>query len=249
MGECRRTVEQLTPYLDGMLPPSEREGVERHLGACPPCRRIATEASGGRSILRERAVPLREAPLPPGLRSRCEALTREHGAHATSWRRRLIPSLAITALVVATVLAVLSMATRRSDVLLAQQLTLDHVKCFHLFASENAMDARDAESWLATQYGWTVHVPPSSASDGISLVGARRCIYAAGTIPHVMYRVHGQNMSLFMLNGVRRKAADVTALGHNSRIWSSGATTYVLVLPKAGSDAAAAIQYVMQRTR
>jgi anti-sigma factor RsiW len=253
MGECRRTAEQLTPYLDGLLSPAEHADVERHLGGCPPCRRAAAEASGGRTLLRERGTPLRETlrdtPLPPGLRSRCEALAATHGAHASWWRRRLVPALTIAVLILGTGLAVFSMETRRSDYLLAQQLTLDHMKCFYLFASPDSspLDAHDAESWLATKYGWDLHLPPSSAAAGISLIGARRCVYASGTIPHVMYRVNGQNVSLFMLQGVTRRAVDLTTLGYESRIWSRGATTFVLIAPQAGHIGATAARYVMEQ--
>src|SRR5436190_1104169 len=105
MGECRRTVEQLTPYLDGALPPEQHAEVERHLDGCPPCRRIANSAAGGRAILRDRAEPLRQAPLPPGLQSRCEWLCSQHAA-ARSWWRGLAPALAIVVLIFATGLAV-----------------------------------------------------------------------------------------------------------------------------------------------
>ena len=116
MGECRRTVEQLAPYLDGELSQAERADVERHLGGCPPCRRVATAASGGRAVLRERSTTLRDAPLPPGLRSRCEALARQR-ADTKSWRQRWLPPLAVAALVLATGLGVLSLETRRSGAL------------------------------------------------------------------------------------------------------------------------------------
>jgi anti-sigma factor RsiW len=249
MGECRRAAEQLTPYLDGLLAPSERADLERHLGICPPCRRAATDAAGGRTILRERANPLRDTPLPPGLRSRCEALARLHGPSV--WRRRLIPALAIAVLVLATAMAVLFMETRRSALVLAGQLTLDHMKCFHFFAPPESasMDAADAESWLASRFGWDVHIPPSSLSDDIRLVGTRRCLYASGTIPHVMYQVQGQDVSLFMIEGVARPSAEVVALGYESRIWSRGATTFVLVAPRAGHIAATAARYVMEQAR
>ena len=150
MGECRRTVEQLAPYLDGGLSQTERADVERHLGTCPPCRRVATAATGGRAVLRERSTLLRDTPLPPGLRSRCEALARQ--SHAPqSWRQRWLPALAVAALVLATGLAVLALETRRSGALLAYQMTLDHVKCDHLFTSDGMkpMEARDATITLA----------------------------------------------------------------------------------------------------
>jgi anti-sigma factor RsiW len=34
---CRELVELVTDYLEGVMPPSERELVERHLTACDGC--------------------------------------------------------------------------------------------------------------------------------------------------------------------------------------------------------------------
>ena len=249
MGECRRTVEQLAPYLDGGLSPAERADVERHLGDCPPCRRVAAAASGGRAVLRECSTLLREAPLPPGLRSRCEALARQGGA-PLSWRQRWLPALAVAALVIATGLVVLMLESRRSGALLAYQMTMDHVKCDHLFTSADMMpmDARDAEALFSNRFGWKLAVPPSSRTDDITLIAARRCLYTSGTIPHMIYRVGGRDMSLFMLPGVTRARENIVRFGYESRIWSRGGNTYVLVHP-LGSDMVAAAQYVMQRTR
>ena len=134
MGECRRTIAQLAPYHDGMLSAAEQADVERHLEACPPCRRTAERAEGGRRVVRDRAEPLRDTPLPPGLRSRCESLLQAPSA-TSPWRRRWVPVLAIASLVIATGLALLAMETRRSDRLLVWQLTADHWKCDHLFTS------------------------------------------------------------------------------------------------------------------
>ncbi|HVZ22314.1 MAG TPA: hypothetical protein VG871_14680, partial [Vicinamibacterales bacterium] len=143
--------------------------------------------------------------------------------------------------------AVFSFATRRSDTLLAAQLTVDHMKCFRFESPVFAGNAADVESSLATRYGWNVRIPPSSAADGVELVGARRCLYADGAIPHILYRVHGRNVSLYLLPGVSRSAAQVVALGHESRIWSRGDTTYVLVLPEDGrAEMTAAARYVMR---
>lgn len=251
MSDCRRTVERLAPYVDQELPAAERAEVEHHLAACPPCRGAALAEQGARSVLREKAAALRSAPLPPGLRGRCEALAREHvrPAGGRAWHARLVPVSLTAVLVLFTALAVLSLATHRSDTLLAAQLTADHAKCFRLFAEPDAADAHAErlERMLAEQYGWDVHVPPSSAADGVQLIGARRCLYADGRVPHVMYRVNGQDVSLYMLAGTSRDEADVTSLGHRSRIWARGETTYVLVAPEhAADDMTAAVKYVMQ---
>jgi anti-sigma factor RsiW len=34
---CREVVEIVTDYLDGALPPEDRDRMDAHLEACPPC--------------------------------------------------------------------------------------------------------------------------------------------------------------------------------------------------------------------
>ena len=256
--DCRLTAERLALYVDGLLAPRDHAAVEGHLAACQPCRVAALHERTARTVLRDRAATLRQQALPPGLRSRCEALAREHGSPATrgwtgaftlrSLAPRLLPASLTAILIVFTSTALISLATQRSDTLLAAQLTADHAKCFKLFAGEGSAtaDAARLEQMLADRYGWDVHVPPSSPAAGVELVGARRCLYADGRIPHVMYRVNGRNVSLYMLEGVERRDADVTSFGHRSRIWSRGATTYVLVWPVGGGDMTTAARYVME---
>jgi anti-sigma factor RsiW len=249
MSECRRTVERLAPWADESLPAAERAEVERHLAACPPCRDVADRERAGHQVLRACAERLRGEPLPPGLRTRCEAIARDGGASRPGWLRALAPVAIVAILLVFTASTIFSLATRRSDALLAAQLTADHVKCFTVFDSPNAVDAHAAEQQLADSYGWNVRVPPSSPEVGVQLVGARRCLYADGSIPHVMYHVNGEQVSLFMLEGVSRPPAEVVTLGHRSQIWSNGGTTYVLVSSaSAGNTAAIAnyMKYVMQ---
>lgn len=253
MSECERVAERLTAYLDETLSPAERAEVQGHLSACPPCRLSASEEQMGRAVVRTRAEQLRTQPLPPGLRSRCEALAHEHmrTPSVRSWRARLVPVTLAAALLVVTGAAILLLATRRSDALLAAQLTADHMKCFRQFVAQDAppLDARAVEATLAASYGWRVHLPPSAEAEGVRLVHARRCLYADGRIPHVLYRVHGRDVSLFMLDGVARAAADVTAFGHRSHIWTRGGTTFVLVTPASGGNLAGALQYVMREAR
>jgi len=248
--DCRRTIERLASYVDDLLPPGEHAAVDSHLAACPSCRSAAVRERGGRTVLRERAASLRTEPLPPGLRGRCEALARAHATSppARTWSTRLVPVSLAAIVIVFTGTALFSLATQRSHTLLAAQLTADHAKCFKLFASEGSgsADAARLEQMLSDRYGWDVHVPASSPANGVELVGARRCLYADGRIPHVMYRVNGRNVSLYMLEGVARGDADVTSFGHRSRIWSRGATTYVLVWPVGGGDMTTAARYVME---
>jgi hypothetical protein len=88
-------------------------------------------------------------------------------------------------------------------------------------------------------------VPPSTS--GLQLVGVRRCLYADGLIPHVMYRANGQDLSLFVLKGVTRNATDLVTFGHRSQIWTKGNTTFVLVSPSEENGRLAdATQYMMK---
>jgi anti-sigma factor RsiW len=253
MSDCRRTAERLTPYVDEALGAGERADVERHLDACPPCRTAAVHEQGGRTVLRERAAQLKAEPVPPGLRSRCEALAREHcgRGRVPLWRAGLLRGAVTAVLLVIAGAALLSFATHKSDTVLAAQLTADHMKCFRIFAHPQSpsIDSRALEEQLAGTYGWDVHIPPSSTAEDVQLIGARRCLYADGTIPHVMYRVHGHDVSLYMLEGVQRPPGAVMALGHRSEIWSRGATTYVLVSSAPAQDLARAVRYVKQEAR
>jgi hypothetical protein len=163
--------------------------------------------------------------------------------------RRFAPLTAAMTLIIGFLL--ISLATHRSDTVLAAQLTADHAKCFRFFAKNTSpdVDARRVEQMLEDDYGWDLHVPPSSSAAGIRLIGARRCLYADGSIPHVMYRAGGHDVSLFVLDGVSRPAADVVSLGHRSRIWMAGRRTYVLVWPVAAGDMTVAARYVQEEAR
>ena len=258
MSECRKTIDRLTPYVDGQLSSAELAEIDRHLNACEPCRRLAAAERGGQAVLRGTAPRLRTATLPPGLRTRCATLAREQialrsqpgSARAvrgllTNWRSTLVPTVLGVIFLVFTASALLSIATRRSDAVLAAQLTADQSKCFLTLGTPRAnVEAREVEQMLRDDYGWNVHVPPSSAPAGVVLLGARRCLYADGLIPHVMYSANGHELSLYVLNGVTRKAADLVSWGHRSRIWTRNEKTYVLV-SSAGDGLPDATRYMM----
>lgn len=258
MSECRRVSEHLAAYVDGLLPSSERDSVDRHLSGCSECRRLAEDERTGQRILHERRAQLLVEPLPPGLRVRCESVALASRGPSPGlalvgrwWRLRPLAVLATIVVMVFTASAFLSLMTQRSNALLAAQLTADHSRCFKLFAPRDgvSLNASDVERMLSEQHGWNVHVPPSSPAVGLELVGARRCMYGETAIPHVMYRAHGQEMSLFVLAGETRKAADLVALDHRSSMWARDGTTFVLVLPVEDSAMMDAIGYVRREAR
>jgi anti-sigma factor RsiW len=245
---CRRICDLLAEYADGTLAAEQRVEVQRHLDACPPCRVIAGKECGARQLLRACAERLRAGQVPPALRSRCQELSRQ-SASAHLWSRRAV-RLAVAAVLIVVTGSMLSVVTRHSDALLAAQLTADHVKCFTFFGHQagRTLDAAQAQQMLREQFGMDVHVPPSSASGGLELIDARRCLYAEGRIPHLMYQAEGQDISLFVLEGESRPPAEVTAFGHHARIWSRGDRTFVLITPAAEPPAAAA-RYVAEEAR
>jgi anti-sigma factor RsiW len=258
MKDCRHIRESLAAYVDELLEGQERQRVEQHLKGCPPCRQMAIDEDSGRRLLRHRALQLLAEPLPPGLRSRCEVLARvrqdslgKFAAYAPWWRVRFVPVLLTAVVMIFTASAFLSLATRRFDALLAAQLTADHSKCFKLLAPPEgaSIDARSIERMISEQYGWNGHVPSSSRQDDIELVGARRCLYGDGIVPHVMYRVHGQDVSLFVLPGKEREPDDLVTLGHRSQIWSRAGTTFVLVSAANAGGLEGAAQYVKREAR
>jgi hypothetical protein len=244
---CRRVAERRAAWADGSLAPHERAEIDSHLDRCEPCRQQAALERGGRTLLRARGGALREPPLPPGLRSRCEALAARE-TRIPGWRRRLVPAALAAGLALFALSALFSFATHRSTTLLAAQLTVDHLKCFGLLGPEIvAAEPSEIEAVLFERFGWRLQLPGSSEDGTVELLGARRCLYADGTLPHVMYRAHGQDVSLYMLNGPDTAPVDVVTLGHRSHIWSRDGLTFVVVAPDGAM--AEVVHYLVQHTR
>jgi anti-sigma factor RsiW len=253
MNSCRDTLDQLPAYVDDTVTPESRAAIARHLSLCPECRREESAQRNGATVLRQRASMLKAVPVPPGLHTRCRAamLSQPSPSSARRWIGVLVPTALATVLILATAFALFKVATERSNTVLAAELTADHFKCFRLFASgtSQAADPARIEAMLRAKYGFAVHVPPSSDAEGLRLDGARKCTYADGPIPHVMYQAHGQNISLFILEGVSRPAGDVTTFGHRARIWTRGRNTYVLVSSAAAGTLTDVVGYVQREAQ
>jgi len=249
---CRATLARLTAFVDGALGAAEQTDVEHHLAACPPCRAAEGLERGGRTLLQARAGRLRQGELlPPGLRTRCEALARDITSTpgVPAWRSRLIPLSLAVVLMVFTASAFMSLMTHRSDGLLAAQLSRDHKWCFQRFAGAVSADPGEMERMFEDRYGWRVRVPPSSPSAGVQLIGAKRCIYDGRGVPHILYRVNGEELSLYVIDGESRPAADLIAGGRRSRIWSRDDTTFVLVSPTSAGEMTMAAPYFNEHAR
>jgi anti-sigma factor RsiW len=243
---CRRVAERMAAFADGALESSAAQEVQSHIDRCPPCRVLAACEAGARALLRARASRLK-APVSSDLRSRCAALC----CPTVAWHARRSGRMVIGAVGMAAMVALAVFVTGRSDALLAAQLTADHVKCFTFFEPGEgvSLTARDAQQSLLSRYGWDLSVPSPEQQVALQLTEARRCLYAGGRIPHLMYRANGHEVSLFILQGESRAPSELVSFGHRARIWSRGNTTFVLVSDASASNISSALTYVADRAR
>ena len=191
-------------------------------------------------MLQARAAQL-SVVAPPGLRTRILATARAERPETTgvlSWRGRLTAFAAAAVLVLTLGAALLPIVTERSTVVLAAQMALDHLKCFMIDGDSDGapISKADAEATIAREYGWTASVPASAAAEGVELMAVRHCLYGDGMAAHLLYRAHGQPVSLFILPGLVRPAAELSVLGHSEVVWTQGDRTYMLV-SRAGPTA------------
>ena len=129
----------------------------------------------------------------------------------------------------------LPIVTARSTVLLAAQLALDHLKCFVIDgdAANAPITPAEAEATIQTLYGRSLHVPAAVANEGMKLVAVRQCLYGDGQAAHLLYRLNGDPVSLFIMPGLVHPGADLEVLGHSEIVWSAHGKTYML-LAKSG---------------
>jgi anti-sigma factor RsiW len=238
---CAQVEEQLPRYVDGEQV-VDAEVMAAHLATCEACRASAHAQSAVRTVLRARAAEL--SPIaPPGLRTRILANSPQDlktsrpqdlktlRPQDLGWTGRLT-AFAVAAMFVLTVGAVLlPVTTIRSTAVLAAQLALDHLKCFTIEgdADGQPISKPQAEATLKQEYGLDVIVPPSRPGDRLELMAVRRCLYGDGRAAHLMYRLNGEPVSLFVIPGLSRPDADLSMFGHDQVVWAEGDRTYMLV--------------------
>ncbi len=234
---CREVEEQLPSYVDGTTRSETGKPIAAHLETCDDCRASWHAQTVARTVLKARAAQLAHA-APPGLHTRLRSTLK---GEQSSTRAAMVPSLAWTgrltafaaaAIVVLTLGAILLPAvTIRSTAVLAAQLALDHLKCFTIEGDADGEPiAKDAaESTLKNEFDLTVTVPPSLPGAQLELMAVRRCLYGDGRAAHLMYRLNGEPLSLFIVPGLSRPAAELSLFGHDQQVWSAGNRTYMLV--------------------
>ncbi len=256
---CADVEPLLAAYVDGEASADERASVERHLERCEPCRRHETRERTMRSVLQARRHGL-GACASPHLRTRCAAALAPagapipHPAARTFARRSWIP-LSFAATLLLAVSAVFVIGLNGSVEALATQLAMDHVKCFQLSPVHGAVDAGAAGQAWYQHYGWLLRVPRSQPVEQLELVDVRRCISTQGITAHLMYRWRGTPLSVYVLNSVPKsetpiearltgREQELSAIGQQEIIWSTGGRTYAVVGKGQRSDLERVAQYV-----
>ncbi len=190
-GDCRQIEALLPPFVDGAGSAMRSRPRRRPPGACcPPAarRRKRRRRSGGCCAPgAERCV----ATAPPGLDAQVRAAAASAPAELLGpaggcrrWRPPRRWSLAVT--------GAFAWSTGRSSVLLAAQLTLDHIKCFLVDGADHAehFTAPTApKRGCSDQFGWSVPIPAPAARPTCTWSRCGGASTARAMVAHVLYRV------------------------------------------------------------
>jgi anti-sigma factor RsiW len=250
MANCREIEEKLAEYVEGEQATPERAAVDAHLEACPPCRtRVAAERAA-RDLVCSRRQELR-ATAPEALRYRCASQRSAAAPSFSVLRRRPWVPLSFAATLVLAAALFLLFGWGSSVETYAAQLSADHLKCFQFPPEVTASPdvtllGRD---WQESS-GWGLKVPSSSVSEGLQLLTIRRCGSSRGRVAHILYKWHGEPLSVYVLNHRFDRAADadqdhdVTRLGEHAIVWSAHERTYAVIADHRLADLHRVATYV-----
>lgn len=230
MSECRSIDGLVTPYVDGELNNLDRNRVEGHLRACGPCRHRVEAEQSIRTLVRSRRSAFSPA-APASLRARCAAAARPAVAvPAIGWRTTMVHFAVAASLVLVVSGAFVYELTAHSSHVMVAELTADHLKCFRINGVLGThQDAPSVQSAMASRFDWQMRLPDHPEQADLELVGSRPCLYGEGLVGHIMYRHHGNPVSIFMLPKSARTDELVEVMGHHASIWSVGNRTFVLI--------------------
>jgi anti-sigma factor RsiW len=245
---CEQARALLAPWVDDELSAADRTAMNSHLARCQACAQRGAHERAARDLLAARRETFRSQSAPAGLRARLAASAPSAVSVATgrAWRRGYM-SLAATLLLAFSGLT-LHVATGRSTTLLAAQLAADHVKCHLTERDRGSLSPEPVQHRLAERYGFHAKVPASSADHRVRLIGARRCLTGEGTNAHILYRVDGRPVSLYLVPEEGRPATNLSVLGRDAVVWSRDNGTYVLVADQGVDNLGELARYMQRAT-
>jgi anti-sigma factor (TIGR02949 family) len=236
-GFCERVAEALDIYLDGELPPDERDAIAKHLEECADCAREAAERQAFRARLRAAA---RSAPVPADLASNIDRRL-EAGA------RNRFPYPGIMAFAAAAMLAVCIAVWRvefhppGQDAYLQQVSTgvarimrvglNDHIHCavFRKYSAQPPSLERMTQL-LGPHYAdlepiFAAHIPA-----GVKVVLAHQCSFRGRRYVHLIARDGARLVSLVIARREPGEALEndlrAVAEEHGMAMYSSGARQF-----------------------
>jgi anti-sigma factor RsiW len=253
MSKCQDLDPLFAPYVDGDVASHDRAAFDAHLERCPPCRQRLEAERAAHEMLVARRSTLRVC-ASDRLRATCAGYANQPPAQPSPVRAvrgrapRWLP-VSVAATLVLALAGAAFYGLNDSVEAMAAQLTLDHVRCFQFAPErlEHADAALAGQTW-ASAHGWTLQVPPSSATRQLELLGVRRCLSTEGGVAHVMYKWRGQPLSVFVLPRTIRGSRGLREIsqkfGHEALVWPDGDRTYVIVAQGRPPDLEALGAYV-----
>lgn len=238
MGKCRDLESQLTAYVDGDVGSDDRAIVESHLERCPPCRGRVISERVTHELIASHRQGLRGS-APDALKHRCAAQRFAAASRNRLFDRRLIVPLAVAATLVVAAALLVMLGWGSGVETYAAQLADDHVQCFQAPPVAVTADAVLLGRTWQSANGWPLKVAASSSSEDLQLLTVRRCGSSRGEVAHLMYRWHGEPLSVYVLNdtiqdadSARRELSAhevVTKEGEQAIIWTAKGRTYAVV--------------------
>ena len=250
---CDELDARLAPFVDREDGPSERRAVEKHLDACPPCRKHAADETTARDLLQTHRETLRPS-APESLRARCAALQpaaspeSAFASRRSALIRRWAP-LSVAATLVLAVAGVFVLGLNNPVEALAATLTLDHVKCFKVGdVSATADPVVAARNWEQEQ-GWQIVVPRTLPAEQLTLVDVRRCYSSDGKAAHLLYTWRGAPLSLYVLPEDAGHDGTVKKMGRDAVIWCANRRTYAVIAEDDSPDLTRVVDYMKANVR
>ena len=230
MAHCSDIDPLTTAYVDGEGPPGDRQRVAGHVERCPSCHQHVAAEQSARTVVRAHAESLIDA-APADLRGRCAAAARLRPSGRNLPRLSQVRwPMALAATLLLAVGAAVAYGTLYPSRAAAAQLALDHLKCFALFDQPSTLQVADVEAALKDRFGFDVALPEADQTDGLRLVGGRRCLYLDGSVAHILYRRGQVPVSLFVLPpGARLSQTESDVLGHTAVAFERAGRTWVVL--------------------